>query len=91
MISKNVVISRRRDAHRCHHAAAKCILVLKNATPPMQNLEAFREIAELTLRISPSGRRGIPKDGAVAIERRCGGSSFWGSYQGGLIEALPPI
>ena len=23
---------------------------LKNATPPMQNLEAFREIAELTLK-----------------------------------------
>ena len=33
------------------HAAAKRILYFKNAGPPMQNLEAFREVTELILKV----------------------------------------
>ena len=47
---KKVSIFKGRDAHRCHNARTKRILFLKNATPPMQNLEYFRGAAELNLK-----------------------------------------
>ena len=62
-----VVILRGRDVHRRHHAAAKCILYLKNAGPPMQNLGAFRAIAELNLKVSPR----IELETVIGVSNSC--------------------
>ena len=49
-VGAHTAISRGRDTHRCHHAAAKCILYSNNAGPPMQNLDPLRDFAELNLK-----------------------------------------
>ena len=51
---KKVMILHGRDAHRCHHAAAKCILLKKMQDLPSKIVGAFRELAESALRLSPS-------------------------------------
>ena len=56
-----------RGAHRCHHAATKCILFLKNARPPMQNLDYFRDFAEWILKVYLS----MEAESVIGVSNSC--------------------